>query len=78
MQEPKRDLHSRDEVTKKRIEKHLSDENDTISEEDIRNIDTDIHKSSTDLTEEISEDLDSGDNEDDPKKDTPTVWEVED
>lgn len=34
-----------DEVTKRKIERHLSDINDTISDEDIKNVITDITSS---------------------------------
>lgn len=37
-----------DEVTKKKIERHLSDINDTISDEDIRNVITDIRSGNAD------------------------------
>ena len=78
MQDPKQNLHHRDEATKNKIDRHLSDESDTISEQDIRNIDTDIHKSNSDLTQDLPADSAENDNEDEPKKDVPTVWEVED
>lgn len=32
----------RDDMTKKRVEKHMSDINDRITEEDIRNVKTDV------------------------------------
>ncbi|MFZ4770552.1 MAG: hypothetical protein ACOYLO_10265 [Ferruginibacter sp.] len=49
LQEPKQSLSQYfipvtyfDEVTKEKIQKHLNDINDVITEEDIRNIDTSI------------------------------------
>ena len=60
-----------DEATRNKIEKHLSDENDTISEEDIKNINTDIPGS--------PKDTDTNKDERDivkPKKEMPNTWDM--
>ena len=45
-----------DEVTKGKIEKHLSDINDTISDEDIKNVITDIASSNLNNSNKINVD----------------------
>ncbi|MEO6455010.1 MAG: hypothetical protein ABIN97_13090 [Ginsengibacter sp.] len=69
-----------DEQTKNKIARHLTDINDEISEEDIKNIITDI--SSPDAVpgedEEVTkEELpDGGEKDDEKKDDLPTSWNV--
>ncbi|HUS00214.1 MAG TPA: hypothetical protein VMY77_00720 [Chitinophagaceae bacterium] len=82
---PHDDAHDqppRDEVTKNKIDKHLSDIDDTISEQDIKNINTGTgadtsvpnHKHDIDEANEIIKD---GRNEDDePEKEAPSSWEI--
>ncbi|MEO8569546.1 MAG: hypothetical protein ABI419_10425 [Ginsengibacter sp.] len=48
-----------DEVTKRKIERHLSDINDTISDEDIMNVITDISSSDLSNTNRINIDTSS-------------------
>ncbi len=78
-----------DEVTRNKIDKHLKDINDTISEEDIKNINTDlipsggetttIDKEQIDKISEINNDDnkdDDGKDDDEPQKETPSPWEI--
>lgn len=76
------DLPPQDDVTKNKIDKHLSDINDTISEQDIRNINTSTradtpladHRHDKDEADEIIRD---GKNEDEePDKEAPSSWEI--
>ena len=58
-----------DEVTRKKIDKHLSDKDDTISEQDIKNMNTDpktLGKRSKETKEE------------EPKKEMPSTWDIVD
>jgi ribosomal protein L12E/L44/L45/RPP1/RPP2 len=67
-----------DEVTRKKIDKHLSDIDDTISEEDIKNINTVTgagKASDTKDTETKKNDEDDQDDEE-PEKEAPTPWEI--
>ncbi len=80
----------RDEVTKNKIDKHLKDIDDTISEEDIKNINTEIISSkgeTTTIDEEEIDDVSEVDNKDDkkdggnkdndePQKEAPSPWEI--
>ncbi len=89
---PTGDSHNQlpsDEATRNKINKHLSDINDTISEEDMKNINTStgaqnstvIPAEKTDEKEDADEDIedDKRSNEDDdenPKKEMPTSWDI--
>ncbi len=71
----------RDEATKNKIDKHLSDIDDTISEEDIKNINTStVVTVPTDNTHDKTEadEILKKDNSDDdePEKEAPTPWEI--
>jgi hypothetical protein len=75
------DLPPSDEVTRNKIDKHLSDINDTISEEDMKNINTKTGdenvptKTHRPADEENQVDkIDSDDDE--PEKESPTPWEI--
>lgn len=71
-----------DEATRNKIDKHLSDIDDTISEDDIKNINTDTHSKTN--TKESAKSKKGGivgvDNKDDdseePEKEAPTPWEI--
>ena len=70
-----------DEITRDKINKHLSDINDTISEQDIKNINTTIPQKDSEAKEKLDERLDNEDldNRDDkPKKEMPNVWDMVD
>ena len=74
------DQPPQDEVTKNKIDKHLSDIDDTISEQDIKNINTstgaaapgdnahDINEADEIMNEKIDED--------EPEKEAPSAWEI--
>ena len=68
-----------DEVTRNKINKHLSDIDDTISEEDIKNINT-VTGTETNAAKPVKneepkkEDDDKPDEE--PEKEAPTPWEI--
>ena len=76
----------KDEVTKNKIDRHLIDINDSISEEDIKNIITDIsstrastyeNKKTPGQEQEEQLDKDKPDNDkEDVKKDLPTSWNI--
>lgn len=76
------DLPPQDEATKKKIDKHLSDESDTISEQDIKNINTSTgtgmpdenHRHDIDEADEIIEEKSSED--EDPEEEAPSAWEI--
>jgi hypothetical protein len=81
------DSHDRppqDEVTKNKIDKHLSDIDDTISEEDIKKINTNIGIDGTAQARENEHDIDEADEimkdnpgeEADPEKEAPSSWEI--
>ncbi len=70
-----------DEVTQNKINRHLHDINDLISEQDIRNIKTDISSPSISGNDEIDNDriplTDKKTNEgNDDKDQLPTTWNV--
>lgn len=74
-----------DEVTKNKIDKHLSDINSTISEQDIKNINTSTGRENIHATphrepgeeDEINNDEDENDNDDDERKpEMPTAWDI--
>ena len=70
-----------DETTKNKIDKHLSDINDTISEQDIKNINT---STGTETTADHRHDIDEADEiinektgeDDEPEKEAPSAWEI--
>ena len=78
------DLPPQDEVTKNKIDKHLSDINDTISEQDIRNINTNtgtdpdaLAKAHLHDKEEADKIIKDGKNEEEePDKEAPSPWEI--
>ncbi len=72
-----------DEITKDKIDKHLSDINSTISEEDLKNIRTDIKSPDINVEPERSEnaeliedsiDKDDDKDDDEPKEQMPSPW----
>lgn len=70
-----------DEVTRNKIDKHLSDIDDTISEEDIKNINTVTGaKNDDDITDKNADEeneIDRDDKDDEePEKEAPTPWEI--
>ncbi len=72
-----------DEVTKSKIQKHLTDINDTISAEDIQNIDTnfrstDVPKAGNNETGELPPDKTDKDedNDEDNREQLPTTWNI--
>lgn len=81
MQEEKNNHHQppSDEATRKKIDKHLSDESDTISEEDIKNINTNPSPENpvivSDVSNNNSETNDSGD-DNKIDKEVPSSWEI--
>lgn len=70
-----------DETTRNKIDKHLSDIDDKISEEDIKNINTqtgaaapgDNRHDKTEADEIMKE---QSKDDDEPEKEAPTPWEV--
>jgi len=68
-----------DEVTRNKINKHLSDIDDTISEEDIKNINTvtgtETNASKPVKNEEPKKEDDNKPDEE-PEKEAPTPWEI--
>jgi hypothetical protein len=76
------DQPPQDEVTKNKIDKHLSDIDDTISEEDIKRINTDTgaaaatgHVHDKEEADEILKE-NINDDDDEPEKEAPTAWEI--
>ncbi len=71
-----------DEVTRNKIDKHLSDIDDTISEEDIKNINTvtgaenNPAETHNHADEENEINKDDKDDDDEPEKEAPTPWEI--
>ena len=70
-----------DEVIRNKIDKHLSDINDTISEEDMKNINTTTGDekvpAKTHRPEDEENQVDEIDsNDDEPEKESPTPWEI--
>ena len=78
------DQPPQDEVTKNKIDKHLSDINDTISEQDIKNINTSTGTDSDALAKEHLHDIDEADeiikdrrdDDDAPEKEAPSPWTI--
>ena len=77
------DQPPQDEVTKNKIDKHLSDINDTISEQDIKNINTSTGTDPDALAKEHLHDIDEADeiikdkpDDDEPEKEAPTPWNI--
>jgi len=81
------DLPPSDEAARNKIDKHLSDINDTISEEDIKNMNTGtggekgpvttgIHSHDKTEADEILNDGTNDDDDDEPEKEAPTPWEI--
>jgi hypothetical protein len=71
-----------DDTTRKKIDKHLSDIDDTISEDDIKNINTDIGTDTGAISNEHLHDIDEADEimkdqpDDEPEKEAPSSWEI--
>ena len=68
-----------DEVTRNKIDKHLSDIDDTISEEDLKNINTVTGAKNDDTTDKHADEKNEieDDNEDEKlDKEAPTPWEI--
>lgn len=71
-----------DEQTKNKIEKHLSDINSTISEQDIKNINTSIGGENIPATPHRDPDEEDEinkvdeNNDDEPKEEMPTTWDI--
>ena len=72
-----------DEVTKNKIDKHLSDIDDTISEDDLKNINTNVGVDTTTQAKENEHDIDEADeimkdkpDDDEPEKEAPSSWEI--
>lgn len=73
------DQPPQDAETKNKIDKHLSDINDTISEDDIKKINTSTGTSpATQTDKHFSEENEIDDNadENDRDKESPTAWEI--
>ena len=70
-----------DGTTKNKIDRHLHDVNDTISEKDIKNINTDISSGEIPgAVEKKNQDKDEKDEQkedkDQPKDEMPTSWDI--
>lgn len=70
-----------DEATRNKIDKHLSDIDDTISEEDLKNINTVTGAENDVVTPDKKEDEkneidDKPKENDEPEKEAPTPWEI--
>ena len=68
-----------DEATRKKIDKHLSDIDDTISEEDIKNVNTDtgVKAGSRGKAKKGSKAPDAENDDDiELEKEAPTPWEI--
>ncbi len=67
-----------DEVTKKKIDRHLSDMDDTISDEDIRNVITDINSDNlNNINDNDTKNLEDDSNPADEKsKEMPSSWNI--
>jgi hypothetical protein len=74
------DQPPQDEATKNKVDKHLRDEKDTISEEDLKNINTDITPGTPDTKEPATPpptaDKNKTDDDDKPKKEMPSTWDI--
>lgn len=72
-----------DEKTRNKIDKHLSEKDDTISEDDMQNINTDTG-TDTALTTDNAHDKreadeilkDNKNDDEEPEKEAPTPWEI--
>jgi hypothetical protein len=64
------DKPSSDNVTRDKIDKHLSDRDDTISEQDMKNINTDQRQPDRNKKAE--------NNNEEPKKEMPSAWDIVD
>lgn len=64
----------KDERTREKIKRHLSDESDTISEDDIKNVITDISSDAKD-GHAIKDDADN-ENQEIDKDELPTSWTI--
>ena len=75
------DQPPQDEATRNKIDKHLSDIDDTISEEDLKNINT-VTGAENDVVapnkkaDEKNEIDDSPKDDNEPEKEAPTPWEI--
>ncbi len=67
--------HQQDEITRKKIQKHLTDINDVISEEDIKNVNTDIHSDNFQTPEEKEYSDDTVESETE-RKEIPASWKI--
>ena len=70
-----------DEVTQSKIHKHLTDINDTISAQDILNVNTNISskyvsKRDNNVAEEFSYDITDKDDTQNKKEQVPSTWNV--
>ena len=72
------DRSPQDETTKNKIDKHLRDEKDTISEEDIKNINTDITPEEPTTSIPADKNKTDDDDDDEPKKEMPSAWDIVD
>ena len=63
-----------DETTRNKIDKHLSDIGDTISEEDMQNINTNTSEATRDAKKNPGEG--GAKKEDEPKKEMPSTWDI--
>lgn len=74
------DRSPQDEATKNKIDKHIRDEKDTISEEDIKNINTDITPeepaTKESSTSHPADEDKTDDDDDEPKKEMPSSWDI--
>ncbi len=80
---PNSDAHNQtpsDDITRDKINKHLSDINDTISEQDIKNINTTIPPSDTGVKENAEETPGSTSEtkDEESKEEMPNVWDIMD
>ena len=60
--------------TKSKIDKHLSDINDTISEDDLKKINTSTHTGESSAMPEEESSEQNG--EEEPHKESPSSWEI--
>ena len=66
---------NQDEITRKKIQKHLTDINDVISEDDIKNVNTDIHSEGFQSVEEKADSDDMVESETE-RKEIPASWKI--
>jgi hypothetical protein len=84
LKRPKDTDSDKPDTTREKIDRHLRDINDKISEEDIQHIGTDptpenpiiINDGIIEIPEEKKED--SSSDEDEPDKEAPSAWEIKD